>query len=128
MYTDEVWGKSGPQAAIDITEPVKARRIAMVDEIKRALEIAETVPFRYLIQHIGAGGAEYDERRVDAAFTLSKSSRCSRDSAASRSCWRTFPTNFSTASRTELVPRADSSRSELLLRYRTRQHRAGCRK
>ena len=69
MYTDEVWGKSGPQAVIDITEPVKARRIQMVDEIKRALEIAETVPFRYLIQHIGVGGAEYDERRVESAFT-----------------------------------------------------------
>jgi len=68
MYNDEVWGRSGPQAVIDITEPVKARRIGMVDEIKRALEIAETVPFRYLIQHIGTGGAEYDERRVEAAF------------------------------------------------------------
>jgi sugar phosphate isomerase/epimerase len=69
MYNDEVWGKSGPQAVIDVTEPVKARRITMVDEIKRALEIAESVPFRYLIQHLGAGGAEYDERRLDAAFT-----------------------------------------------------------
>jgi sugar phosphate isomerase/epimerase len=69
MYTDEVWGKSGPQAVIDITEPAKARRIQMVDEIKRAVEIAETTPFRYLIQHIGVGGAEYDERRIDAAFT-----------------------------------------------------------
>lgn len=69
MYTDEVWGKSGPQAVIDITEPVKGRRIHMVDEIKRAVEVAETVPFRYLIQHIGVGGAEYDERRVEAAFT-----------------------------------------------------------
>lgn len=68
MYNDEVWGKSGPQAVIDITEPVKARRIAMVDDIKRALEIAETIPVRYLIQHLGAGGAEYDERRVDAGF------------------------------------------------------------
>ena len=69
MYTDEVWGKSGPHAAIDITEPVKARRIHMVDEIKRVLEIAETAQFRYLIQHIGAGWAEFDERRVESAFT-----------------------------------------------------------
>lgn len=69
MYNDEVWGRSGPQAVIDITEPVKGRRIGMVDEIKRALEIAETVQFRYLIQHIGVGGADYDERRVEAAFT-----------------------------------------------------------
>ena len=69
MYTDDVWGRSGPNATISITEPVKSKRIAMVDEVKRALEIAETVPFRYLVQHLGVSGEEYDERRVDAAFT-----------------------------------------------------------
>jgi sugar phosphate isomerase/epimerase len=69
MYTDDVWGRSGPQAVINITETTKARRIAMVDEIKRALEIAEVVPFRYVIQHIGVKGEEYDERKLDAAFS-----------------------------------------------------------
>jgi sugar phosphate isomerase/epimerase len=69
MYTDDVWGRSGPQSVIDITEPSKGKRIGMVDEIKRALEIAETVPFRYLIQHVGVAGQEYDERRSEAAFS-----------------------------------------------------------
>jgi len=69
MYTDDVWGRSGPDAVISITEPVKFKRNTMVGEIKRALEIAETIPFRYLIQHIGVGGEEYDERKLDAAFT-----------------------------------------------------------
>ncbi len=68
MYTDDVWGRSGPHAVLTITEPVKAKRIAMVDEIKRALEIAESIPVRYLIQHMGVSGEEYDERRVEAAF------------------------------------------------------------
>jgi sugar phosphate isomerase/epimerase len=68
MYTDDVWGRSGPNAVITITEPVKSRRIQMVDEIKRALEIAEVAPFRYLIQHLGVTGEEYDERKIDAAF------------------------------------------------------------
>ena len=40
----------------------------MVDEIKRAIEIAEIIPFRYLIQHIGVGGEEFDMRKFDAAF------------------------------------------------------------
>ena len=44
MYTDEIWGRSGPHSVITITEPVKAKRLQMVDEIKRALEIAEMVP------------------------------------------------------------------------------------
>jgi sugar phosphate isomerase/epimerase len=68
MYTDEVWGRSGPDAVIDITEPVKTRRLEVVDEIKRAIEIAETIPFRYLIQHIGVKDAEFSERAADAAF------------------------------------------------------------
>jgi len=69
MYTDDVWGKSGPQSVITITETTKPKRLAMLDEIKRALEIAEKIPFRYLVQHVGVGGEEYDERKLDAAFT-----------------------------------------------------------
>jgi len=68
MYTDEVWGRSGPQSVVTLCEPVKSKRIAMVDELKRALEVAESIPYRYLIQHIGVAGEEYDERRLDAAF------------------------------------------------------------
>jgi sugar phosphate isomerase/epimerase len=69
MYNDEFWGRSGPQSVISITEPVKGKRLEMVDEIKRALEIAETIPFKYLVQHIGVSGEEYSERAVDAAFS-----------------------------------------------------------
>jgi sugar phosphate isomerase/epimerase len=69
MYSDDCWGRTGPQAVISITEESKSRRLAMVDEIKRALEIAEEVPFRYLIQHLGVGGEEYSERKLDAAFS-----------------------------------------------------------
>lgn len=69
MYTDEIWGRSGPQSVITITEPVKGQRLKMVDQIKRALEVAEVVPFKYLIQHIGVGGEEFDMRKFDAAFS-----------------------------------------------------------
>jgi sugar phosphate isomerase/epimerase len=69
MYTDEIWGRSGPHTVISITETSKPKRLEMVDEIKRAIEIAETVPFRYLIQHIGVAGEEYDDRKIDAAFS-----------------------------------------------------------
>jgi sugar phosphate isomerase/epimerase len=69
LYSDDIWGRSGPNAVVDITEPLKARRIAVVDEIKRALEVAETVPCRYLVQHIGASEQEMDQRKLDAAFS-----------------------------------------------------------
>jgi sugar phosphate isomerase/epimerase len=68
MFNDEVWGRSSPQSVIDITEPEKRKRIGWVDEIKRALEFAEFVPFKYLIQHIGVVGQEFSEHFVDAAF------------------------------------------------------------
>lgn len=69
MYADDVWGRSGPQAIIDITATTKATRMRAVDEIKFALEIADVIPFRYLIQHLGVSGQEYDEHRIDAAFS-----------------------------------------------------------
>jgi sugar phosphate isomerase/epimerase len=69
MFNDTIWGRSGPHAVVTITEPNKAKRLAATDEIKRAVDIAELIPFRYLIQHIGVGGEEYSERAVEAAFT-----------------------------------------------------------
>ena len=68
MYSDDAWGRTGPDAVMDITEPVKIKRVQIVDEIKRALEVAEIIPFRYLIQHIGVANEEWEERKADAAF------------------------------------------------------------
>lgn len=68
MYSDDAWGRTGPDSVMDITEPVKMKRIQIVDEIKRALEVAEIVPFRYLIQHLGVSGEEFEERKVEAGF------------------------------------------------------------
>jgi sugar phosphate isomerase/epimerase len=69
MYSDEIWGRSGPHALVTITSPVKGERMRMLDEIKRALEIADVIPFRYLIQHMGVSGEEFDMYKVDAAFS-----------------------------------------------------------
>ena len=69
MYSDDVWGRSGPNSHLSITEPVKTKRLQMVDEIKRALDIADVIPFRYLIQHLGVSQEEHDERKLDAAFS-----------------------------------------------------------
>jgi sugar phosphate isomerase/epimerase len=69
MYTDEIWGRSGPQSHLNITERLKADRIRCVDEIKRAIEVAEVIPFTYLIQHLGVGGQEFSEHSIDAGFT-----------------------------------------------------------
>ncbi len=53
---------------ISISDPERIRRIDAVDEVKRALEVAERVPFRFLVQHIGNGRQSADPRKFDAAF------------------------------------------------------------
>ncbi len=68
LYRDEVWGKSGPQARISITEKDKSRRIDAVDEIKRAIEMAEKIPFRYGVLHVGTSDEDYDLHKLDAAM------------------------------------------------------------
>src|SRR5271168_1327623 len=69
MYTDEIWGRSGPQTHVNITERSRDERIKWVDEIKRAIEVAEVIPFRYLIQHLGVGDQEFSEYALEAAFS-----------------------------------------------------------
>lgn len=56
-------------APISISDPERIRRVDAVDEVKRALEIAETIPFRYLIQHVTSSRQPYDPRNLDAAFS-----------------------------------------------------------
>jgi sugar phosphate isomerase/epimerase len=53
---------------ISISDPERVRRLDAVDEVKRALEVAERVPFLYLIQHIGNNRQAADGRSFDAAF------------------------------------------------------------
>ena len=68
MYSDYEWGRRG-SPPVNIAETDKKGRIEAMDEIKRAIEIAEHVPFRFLIQHVGVGGEEFDDRKFDAAMT-----------------------------------------------------------
>ena len=69
VHSDTSRGLGGPGSRINITETAKAKRIQMVDEIKRAIEISETIPFTYLVQHLGTEYEEFDERKIEAAFT-----------------------------------------------------------
>jgi sugar phosphate isomerase/epimerase len=54
---------------ISISDTEHGRRLDAVDEVKRALEVAERIPFRYLVQHMGHGHQIADPRKTDAAFS-----------------------------------------------------------
>jgi sugar phosphate isomerase/epimerase len=54
---------------VSISEIERIRRVDAVDEVKRALDVAETIPFRYLVQHMGSSRQSADSRSLDAAFS-----------------------------------------------------------
>jgi len=60
---------TGREMAVSISNPERVRRVDAVDEVKRALEVAERIPFRCLVQHLGSGRDSADPRRLDAAFS-----------------------------------------------------------
>ncbi len=68
MFSDYEWGRTG-SPPVNIAATDKKQRIEAMDEIKRALEVAEQIPFRYLVQHVGTGGEDFSEQKFDAAMT-----------------------------------------------------------
>jgi sugar phosphate isomerase/epimerase len=53
---------------LSITEVERVRRIEAMDELKRAIDIAENLPFSRMILHMGGPRDTADPRKRDAAF------------------------------------------------------------
>ena len=68
LYADYEWGRAGAPP-VNIASTDRAGRIEAMDEIKRALEIAEQIPFRFLVQHLGGTNEAFDEKKFEAAMT-----------------------------------------------------------
>ena len=58
----------GSGVTISIADPERIRRIDAVDEMKRALDVAERIPFHYFALHLATGHQAADPRKFDAAF------------------------------------------------------------
>src|SRR5438876_8885904 len=65
LYADYEGGRSG-SPPVNVAATDRGQRIEAMDEIKRAIEVAEQIPFRFLVQHIGTPGESFDARKVDA--------------------------------------------------------------
>ena len=68
IYADRELGRSG-LPALNLLHAEKSRRIEAMDEIKRALETAEQIPFRNLVVHLGDKNDEWSSRTVEYAQT-----------------------------------------------------------
>jgi sugar phosphate isomerase/epimerase len=53
---------------LNIIDLEKRNRIDAMDEIKRAIEVAEYAPFRFLVQHVGRTDEYDDPRKFEAAL------------------------------------------------------------
>lgn len=68
LYADYEWGRAGAPP-VNIASTDRAGRVDAMDEVKRALEIAEQIPFRFLVQHIGVGNETFNDKKFEAAMT-----------------------------------------------------------
>lgn len=68
LFPDREMGRAGAPA-VNVLHPEKARRIAAMDEIKRALEAAELIPFRNLVVHLGERDDGWSLRSIEYAET-----------------------------------------------------------
>jgi sugar phosphate isomerase/epimerase len=68
LYPDKEMGRAGAPA-VNLLHPEKARRIDAMDEIKRALEAADHIPFRNLILHLGERSDGWSPRTIEYSIT-----------------------------------------------------------
>lgn len=68
LYPDREMGRAGAPA-VNVLHPEKALRIQAMDEIKRALETAELIPYKNLIVHLGERGDEWSLQALEYALT-----------------------------------------------------------
>jgi sugar phosphate isomerase/epimerase len=68
MWPDREMGRAGAPA-VNVIHPEKSRRIDAMDEIKRALESAEYIPFRHMVIHLGERDDGWSQRTLENAET-----------------------------------------------------------
>ncbi len=68
LYSDYEWGRTG-SPPVNLASTDRAGLVEAMDEVKRALEIAEHVPFRFLIQHLGVPNESFSEKKFESCLT-----------------------------------------------------------
>ena len=64
LYSTADWGRfSGPD--VNLIDPEKSRRISAMDEVKRALELAESLPIKSCVLHLGNRNELWSPRTLE---------------------------------------------------------------
>jgi len=70
-----------------------------MDEVKRALEIAEQIPFRFLVQHLGLPNESFSEKKFESAMTAIEHLRAFAKPLGVRILLENIPNELSTPER-----------------------------
>jgi len=68
LYPDREMGRAGAPC-VNVLHPEKSRRIDAMDEIKRAMETADLIHFKYLVMHLGEREDNWSPRSMEHALT-----------------------------------------------------------
>jgi sugar phosphate isomerase/epimerase len=98
LYADYEWGRAGAPP-VNIASTDRAGRVEAMDEIKRALEIAEQIPFRFLVQHLGTPNEDFSEKKFEAAMTSIEHLRAFAKPLGVRILLENIPNELSTPER-----------------------------
>jgi sugar phosphate isomerase/epimerase len=98
LYADYEWGRAGAPP-VNVASTDRAGRIEAMDEIKRAIEVAEHIPFRFLIQHIGLPNETFDDRKFESAMTSIEHLRAFAKPLGVRILLENIPNELSTPDR-----------------------------
>jgi sugar phosphate isomerase/epimerase len=98
LYSDYEWGRAGAPP-INVASTDRAGLVEAMDEVKRALEIAEQIPFRFLIQHLGVPNESFSEKKMESAMTSIEHLRAFAKPLGVRILLENIPNELSTPER-----------------------------
>jgi sugar phosphate isomerase/epimerase len=97
IYTSNDFRSGAPP--LNIVDADKRNRIDAMDEIKRAIEVAELAPFRFLVQHVGRSDEADDPRKFEAALSSIEHLRAFARQLGVSLLLENIPNDFSTPER-----------------------------
>ncbi|HUZ94553.1 MAG TPA: sugar phosphate isomerase/epimerase family protein [Edaphobacter sp.] len=68
LYADAEWSRH-VAPTLNLIDPEKSRRIDAMDEVKRAIESAEQIPFRAITLHLGLKDEPWNNRALENSLT-----------------------------------------------------------
>jgi sugar phosphate isomerase/epimerase len=68
LYSDAEWSRH-VAPTLNLIDPEKSRRIDAMDEVKRAIESAEQIPFRAITLHLGLKDEPWNTRALENSLT-----------------------------------------------------------